>query len=92
VVTDDRGGGAGAGRCGSGEARSTGAMAPPPQQRTGVAGTHREIDHAVWAEGQALVRDHAGQSASAMLRDSQRGLGLAVIQLKCEAKIHGLTG
>jgi hypothetical protein len=63
-----------------------------PQQRTGVAGTHREIDHAVWAEGQALVRDHAGQSASAMLRDSQRGLGLAVIQLKCEAKIHGLTG
>jgi hypothetical protein len=30
--------------------------AAAPQQRTGVAGTHRDIDHAVWAEGQALVR------------------------------------
>ena len=28
-----------------------------PQQRTGVAGTHRDKDHAVWAEGQALVLD-----------------------------------
>ena len=27
-----------------------------PQQRTGVAGTHRDTDHAVWAEERALVR------------------------------------
>ena len=32
-----------------------------PQQRTGVAGTHRDKDRAVWSEWQALVR---GLSAS----------------------------
>ena len=42
--------------------------------------------------GADLVRGHAGQSSSAMLRDSQRDLHLAVLQLKREAKIHGLTG